>query len=201
MRTPLRILLMLFLITGLGQRAAPAVAETAAQPAGWGLEQLMRELGSVKLSTAHFTERRSMRMLKRPLQSNGILNYEAPGRLLKETLQPKPERLLVDRDTVTIEREGKTETLRSEDYPQVWAFIEGIRATLAGDLSALQRFYDAHLEGSPENWRLVLQPRDDKMREIVQSIRISGDGVHIKRIETQERNGDHTDTTIVEDTP
>lgn len=159
----------------------------------------MHDFSLVKAARAHFVEQKYLRMLKKPLQGNGILVYEAPARLQKETLQPKSERLLIDGDTLTIEREGKTQTMSRSDYPQIWAFIEGIRATLAGDRAALKSVYTIHLDGDPTDWHLLLEPRDPQMQEIVQSIRIAGSDAHIKHIETRERDGDRTDMTIAED--
>jgi hypothetical protein len=184
----------------LGLQGNVANGQTAAsQPFDAG--QLMQRFGTIKTSTARFTEHRYLRMLKVPLEDSGELIYIAPDKLQKNTLSPKPERLVIEGDTLTIEREGKAQTLKLSGYPQLWGFIEGIRATLAGDLPGLQRFYDIRLEGDIAAWRLMLQPRDAKMQEIVQSILISGSDTHIKTIDTQERDGDHSEMTITEDIP
>lgn len=159
----------------------------------------MRELGTVQKETAHFVEHRYLHLLKKPLVSSGTLVYAAPGRLQKDTEQPKPEHLVVDGDTIAIERDGKMETLQLADYPQIGAFIEGIRATLAGDLAALERFYTVAVNGTGEAWELVLQPRDAKMQAMVAAIRISGSNARIERIDTQESDGDRSEMTIIED--
>jgi|SRR5579862_5445747 len=179
-------------------RLAPAHAEAAA-PGGWGLPQLMQSFAQEKTSHAHFTERKYLHMLKQPLQDNGILLFEAPDHLMKQTQQPKPERLLIEGDTLTIDRLSKEQILNRSDYPQIWTFIEGIRATLAGDGAALEAVYTVALSGDPANWQMNLQPRDPQMRSIIDSIRISGGAAHIMRIETFEHDGDRTDMTVVED--
>jgi outer membrane lipoprotein-sorting protein len=193
-------LFALVLIVGLGPHAAPAIGQ-ASVPKEFDLSALMLRFGAVKQATARFTERKYLHILEAPLEDSGVLIFAAPGSLQKNTLQPNAERLMIDGDTLTIEREGKTETLDLADYPELGGFIEGIRATLAGNLATLERLYDPQLDGSIEAWRLVLKPRDEKMRQLIQSIRISGRDVHIERIETLERDGDHTDMTIVEDAP
>ncbi len=192
--------LVLFLAVSLGLNASGACAQGAPSQSV-DLSELMARFGAVKSAAAHFTERKYLHMLKAPLGDSGTLVYAAPDKLQKDTLRPNPERLTLDGDTLTIERRGKTQTLSLADYPQVGGFIEGIRATLAGDLAGLQQVYLTHIEGSLDAWRLVLQPRDEKMREIVRSIAISGADVHISRIETVERDNDRTDMTIVEDSP
>lgn len=152
-------------------------------------------------ANARFVEHRYLHVLKKPLAVSGTLAYTAPGRLVKDTLDPKPEHVVIDGDALTVERDNKTETLQLADYPQIGAFIEGIRATLAGDLAALDRVYTVRLDGGAEAWQLRLEPRDPKMQAIVQAIVISGSRARIERIDTQESDGDRSEMTIIADAP
>lgn len=191
------LLVAAFLSAGEGARAA----DTATAGQGWGLPQLMASLQGVQAATASFVERKYMRMLNEPLQSSGKFVYVRPDKLEKDTILPKPERLIVEGDRLTIEQQGeKARSLSLQDFPQIWAFVESIRATLAGDLPALSRFYDVSLQGGPETWTLHLAPKDAKTRELVTAIRISGGKDAIRSLETQEGDGDRTDTTIVAET-
>jgi len=194
---PLRALGSILLLASLLHSAAHA--EAAAAPAAWNLSQLLGGFRDVKHAQAHYVERRYLSVLKRPIQDTGILVYVAPNFLRKETLEPQHELLLVEGDTLTIERDGRTQTLTHGDYPQIWAFIEGIRATLAGDLLTLEAVYAVNLNGDEASWQLLLQPRDPAMQQIVRSIQIAGSAAQIKRIETVERDGDRTDMVITED--
>lgn len=179
-----------------GERAA---SQTAAAPAGWDLTQLLRDFSAIRHDEAHYVERKYLSVVKQPIEDSGILVYVAPNYLRKETLAPHHELLIVEGDTLTVEGEGKTQTLSRSDYPQVWAFIEGIRATLAGDATALEQIYAVGLDGTQNAWQLLLQPRDPDMQKIVRSIRIAGSGAEIKSIETMEADGDRTEMDITED--
>jgi hypothetical protein len=165
----------------------------------WGLEQLMIELGEVQHAKARFVERRYLKVLKSPLELTGTLAYDAPDRLVKRTLEPKPETLTVEDDRLVIEIQARARTLRLEDYPVVWAFVESFRSTLKGDLAALARFYRVALEGGPQRWQLSLTPRDPKMSALIESILIGGSGRRIGRIEIREAQGDRSVMTVVED--
>jgi outer membrane lipoprotein-sorting protein len=134
-----------------------------------------------------------------PLESSGTLVYLAPNKLQKDTLQPKPQRLVVDGDQLTIEAgsQDRSRTLSLADYPQIGAIIESIRATLAGDQKTLEQFYTVALSGSAARWQLLLTPRDRKVQEMVTSIRIAGHDAVVDEVETLEANGDRTDMTIV----
>ncbi len=190
---------VLALILAASLRATPAAAQAPAP--GWDLAQLMHGFADVRTSSARFVERKYLHMLTAPVEDSGTLFYRAPDQLRKDTLQPQIEHLNVDHDLLTIEREGKTQTLHLDDYPQIWAIIESIRGTLAGDRAALERYYILHLEGSSGDWKMSLEPRDSKIKDLVRSILIFGSGAHIKRIETDERDGDRTEMTITEDAP
>ena len=150
---------------------------------------------------AHFVERRYLHLLKEPLVDSGTLSYRAPDQLSKITLEPQTERLIVDGDLLTIDREGKSRTLRLEDYPEIWAIIEGVRGTLAGDRAALEKYYTLKLEGTPASWTLSLVPQDSKIKQLVRTILIFGEGHSIRHILTLEQEGDRTDMTITEDSP
>src|SRR5690349_13636603 len=155
----------------------------------WGLEQLMSELARAEKSQAQFTEKKYMKVLKTPIESSGTLSFEAPDRMIKRTLKPKPETMTVDADRLTLERQGRTRTLRLQDYPVLWAFIESIRATLKGDLDTLTRFYNIELRGMPQRWSLAMKPRDAKMSRVISSIEIDGAEGKVKTVKVQEAQG------------
>ena len=172
-----------------------ALPAYGAEPA-WGLSELMIDLGRVKQAKGTFVEKKYLKLLSTPLESSGQLNYVAPFRLEKITLMPKPESMVVDQDTLTIEMRGRKRSLQIQDYPVLWAFVESIRGTLKGDLSALQQFYKVKLEGSRQAWQLLLQPTEKKMAALIQSIVIGGSKDRVNTIDITEADGDHSVMTV-----
>jgi hypothetical protein len=183
--------------------ASAAVAAESSDPAAWDVQRLMRELAQVKTANARFLERRHLGILTAPLESSGTLVYIAPDRLEKHTLRPRPESLVLERNELTVESKERNQrrTLVLQDYPVIWAFVESIRATLAGDLPALSRFYQVGLDGGERQWRLSLIPSDPRMQDVVSEIRISGDRSWINAIEMIETGGDRSVMTIIRDAP
>jgi outer membrane lipoprotein-sorting protein len=167
------------------------------------VEQLMQALGEVKSSKARFVERKHMAILSAPLEYSGALVYRAPDRLEKHTRTPRRESLLLERDQLTIENPERNQrrTVMLQDYPVIWAFVESIRSTLAGDLATLNRFYEVKLDGGERRWRLSLMPRDPQMEEVVREIRLSGSRNWIEAVEIIETNGDRSLMTITRDSP
>jgi hypothetical protein len=179
--------------------AAPLLAR--AGQAHWSAEELMRQLAQTRRSEARFVEHKYLKVLDAPIVLSGRLLYVAPDRFEKRTLTPKPETLIVSGDELTIHEAGrrKPRKLRLQDYPALWGFIESIRATLAGDLPALERFYAVGLEGTPRDWELALVPRVQAMRAVVKLIRIGGGDARVRWIEVAEAQGDRSVMQVFED--
>lgn len=174
--------------------AAPAQSEVR-----WGLPELMQELRAVKSAHGKFVERKYLAALSAPLELSGTLAYTAPGRLEKRTLQPRAERLLLEGNTLTVEDQKRRRSYALEQNPPIWAFVESIRSTLAGDLETLNRFYDVRLEGERSAWRLTLRPSEPSMQSMVSEIRIGGRGAWLEAIEVLDAGGDRSVMTITRD--
>ena len=162
----------------------------SAHAAEWDIDQLMRGLAQTRSDRARFVEKKSIAMLTRPVESSGELFYSAPDHLEKRTIKPKAESMILDRGMLTIEREQQRHVLPLQDYPELAAFIESIRATLAGDRKALEHSYRLALEGSVERWSLQLLPVDEKIQSVVRRIRISGVRDTLRSIEIIQADGD-----------
>ena len=194
---------MLLLLCAASVGSFAAVGVRAGDSTVWDIHRLMQDLGQVKTAKGRFVERKHLAILNAPLQFSGTLIYTAPSRLEKHTLVPRQESLLLEREELTIESKERNQrrTVMLQDYPVIWAFVESIRSTLAGDLTTLNRFYEVVLEGDQRKWRLALKPSDPKMREVVSEIRISGDRSWINAIEFIETGGDRSVMTITRDDP
>lgn len=162
----------------------PAVAHAA----GWDIDQLMRALAQIRSDHARFVEKKTIAMLDRPVESSGELFYSAPDHLEKRTIKPKPEAMILDHGTLVIERGRQKRELQLQDYPELAAFIDSIRATLAGDRKALERNYRLSLEGTAEHWTLQLLPLAEKA--VVKQIRIAGAGDAVRSITITQADGD-----------
>lgn len=196
--------MMRSLLLSLCLVSAGALAEEAASSvSAWGLPQLMQSLAQVQSSQGKFVERKHLAVLDVPLTSSGTLSFQAPGHLEKHTLDPKDESLVLDGGVLTIENRTRNtrHTLVVQQYPAVWAFVESIRSTLAGDLPMLQRFYKVELKGDAAKWRMKLLPLEQRTRDMVKEIVISGRGDRVTVIEMLEANGDRDTMTVSGEKP
>jgi outer membrane lipoprotein-sorting protein len=183
-RSHLRSLSGLFAVLLLVVLSAPSYA------ADWDLDQLMNGLAQTRSGHARFVEKKSIAILEQPVESSGDLLYTAPDRLEKRTLKPKLETMVVNGDNLQIERGRQKYQVQLQTYPELAAFIDSIRGTLAGDRKALERSYQLSLEGAAQGWTLKLVPLDSKMKQVVALIRITGVRDEVRSIHVTQVDGD-----------
>lgn len=152
---------------------------------------VMAELAAVRESHATFVEEKEVPELERPLVSRGVLSWRAPDRLEKRTIDPAPELFLVEGDTLTLDRPGRSihETIALDAAPEIRPLVEALRATLAGDLATLRRYHEVTFSGTPARWRILLVPRSARVRAAVQRVALEGEGGFIAAVETQGNEG------------
>ena len=164
--------------------------------ATWDIDQLMHSLAQTRSAHTRFVEKKSIAILELPIESSGELFYSAPDRLEKRTIKPKPENMLVEGDSLRIERGRQKYRLQLQDYPELAAFIDSIRGTLAGDRKALERSYQLSLEGGATNWTLQLVPNNTRMQQVITRIRIAGVHDEVRSIEITQADGDSSQMRI-----
>jgi hypothetical protein len=159
-------------------------------------EQLLKLLAARRHGHVAFTEVQRLAMLDQPLHSSGELLYDAPDRLEKRTLEPRAEDLLLENGMLTIERGHRRRSVALRDLPQAAPFIESLRATLAGDRAALERYFTVRFSGDLEQWTLELAPLDATLRRSVRRILIAGAHDRIRSVEIHQTDGDSSTLTI-----
>lgn len=174
------------------------LVSSSSQAGEWDIDQLMHGLAQTRSGHASFVEKKSIAILDKPVESSGELFYTAPDRLEKRTLKPRPESMVLEQGTLTIEQKGKKHVLPLQNYPEIAAFIESIRGTLAGDRVALERAYRLNLEGAEQGWTLELLPLADRMKKVVERIRIAGERHELRTIEIRQADGDSSLMTITQ---
>ncbi|KVL33630.1 acyltransferase [Burkholderia territorii] len=179
-----------FAITAAVALALPAHA--ADTGSAWTLDRLMSTLAQHKSGRATFTETKTLSIAAQPLESSGELVFVAPDHLEKHTLSPKPEHLVVDGDMLTVERNNRKYTLALARYPELGAFIDSIRATLAGNRYALEQVYKVALAGRGDDWTLMLTPLDSRMLKVVSTITLEGSRDVLRSVAIQQADGDHS---------
>jgi Outer membrane lipoprotein carrier protein LolA-like len=171
-----------------------AAAESVSDPPAF--EQLLKLLSERRHGHVTFTEVHQLAILDQPLHSSGELLYDAPDRLEKRTLKPRPGDLLLEHGLLSIERDHHRRSVSLAEFPQAVPFIESVRATLAGDRAALERYFTVDFSGDLGHWTLELIPIDATMKRSVRRILITGEGDHIRTVQIHQQDGDSSTLTI-----
>ena len=170
-----------------------AWAGTALPANGNGeLGKLMALLAQRKHGQVTYVEKEYLGILERPLKSSGVLIYDAPDHLEKKTLTPRKESLVLEHGELTVKRGDRTYHLDLSEYPQVAPYVDAIRATMAGDLQALQKVFTVKFEGTLAHWKLGLVPLDARIARALRRIRIAGAEENVESVEIDKTNGDRS---------
>jgi hypothetical protein len=161
------------------------------------LDEIAGTLRAVESSRVRFVEIRTLAALGAPIERRGTMSYARPGRLEMNVESPVAERMTIAGGTLTVESRGTTRTVDLTRQEPLLAWIEGIRATLAGDDATLRRHFEPTVGGTLDAWTLALVPRDARLRALVARVTIAGERERLRTIEVDEVSGDRSVTTIV----
>ena len=171
---------------------AAGLAPIVRAQASFDLAQLMQLLAQVKAGEAVFTEKRTVAMLERTLESSGKLSFEAPDTFVRETLKPRHERLAVVGNVVTMSLGSRSRTVPLDSVPEAAVIVEAIRGTLTGNGEAIERNFSASVTGNAVRWTLELVPRVPRLRELVSSVRVSGEQALVREVTVAMADGDRS---------
>ena len=177
----------------------PSIANTE-----WSLDELMQTLSEVNSLKAEFEEVKTLSIFSSDVTVKGWLIYTKPNYIERQIVAPHNELTIIEDDEIRIEHEAGKENdnireqrLSIDVHPAVRTLIESIRATFAGDLNVLERYYTLHFSGSKDNWLLMLEPIDEKVKEHIRQVKISGSDKQVKKILTIEPDESESEITIV----
>ena len=195
----MRRALTLLMLAGLIALSGGAAADTGS--AAPDLDAVMGLLAMRRHGRVEFVEQQFLAILNHPVESSGELRYDAPDRLEKHTLLPHPGRSLVLSGGVLTHgawRATASHVLDLQRYPQIQPFVESLRATLAGDRSALERIFHVDFAGSVQRWSLTLIPLDVRLARNVKQVQIDGSRDQLLRVEIRQSDGDRSLLTLRE---
>ncbi len=174
----------------LGLAALLIGAPALAAQAPFDVARLMSMLSQVDRSSVAFEETRHFAALDAPLIRRGTLRFERPDRLEMDVVTPFPETIRIAGSRVAVESPDDRREWDLSAQPGALAWIEAIRASLAGDAPALARSFDASLMGTEAQWELKLVPRDGHVGATLRQITLRGRETQVVAIEIVDRRGD-----------
>ncbi len=160
--------------------------------ASFELDALAAVLAQRKSGQARFTEERFVSGFDSPLRASGVLSFAAPDRFARHTIEPRAESMIVEGNTVTLKRSGRSRQMALDAVPELTALIEAVRGTLSGDAATLRKHFEQRVEGTAALWTLTLLPKDSRLAAQVREIKIVGQGSALRSIELWLSGGDRS---------
>lgn len=175
-----------------------ASAGAFADPPDATLDSILASLAQRRHGHVLYAEQIDSPLFKRPLHTSGELFFDAPDRLERRTLKPTAEDVLVEGDVVTIVRGTHRSSMRLSDYPQLSPLLNGLRATLAGDRSTLEKSFQLDVSAKGSDWELTLQPLPSEKRPAYKRIQIRGVDAKVLGLTLERATGERTTMTLSE---
>jgi len=162
------------------------------------LSAILAEFAKQTEFHGHFKEEKISGILAQSLELEGELSYRAPAYLEKHIRKPYDERQIIDGDQVIIENstDGQRRVLSLGTVPELKIVVDSLRATLAGNLKALQENYRVSRLPEADGWHLRLRPRDEELGETLREIHIQGRGQHIGEFRIVQTGGGESRVVI-----
>lgn len=152
------------------------------------VEALVAGLARPAPAELAFVEIRYSHLVNRPLRSSGVLRRDG-GTLEKRMLKPRRERVAIDANHATIERNKQVRRVALARAPELRALLGSFGALMDGDTAALDEHFDASVVRDDAGWTLALVPRDEAVRRRA-TIEVSGSGSAVRCIAVREPDDD-----------
>ncbi|WP_413472686.1 outer membrane lipoprotein carrier protein LolA [Shewanella baltica] len=193
----------LFLCLAFALISLPLKAETLAAPDAYQalfsqsadtaqLVALSQKLNLGETVRGQFVQSRQLKVLKKPLISQGQFIFDQTQGLIWQQIKPF-ESLLILKDKQLIQRDSQGRVQISKADTSASAAVMGdllpslVRAMLGGDISGLSENFELHFLGterlkieslSPDGqWQLGLTPKDPLMRKAIANMVLEGSDV------------------------
>jgi outer membrane lipoprotein-sorting protein len=187
-RGAVRALLTVLLAQLLAASSASA-GDEALLPA---LLQRLRQHDAVRVQ---FTQYKTLRILKKPLRSDGSLSFLRGRGMVWRVTAPVAATYVLDgrgmREVVTDGTTGATRTAASMQGGAVPDLLPLFDAIFAGNEAELARHFDYRISGTPQQWRLELVPRDELLARVISRLELDGSD-YIDNIVLFDTRGDQT---------
>ncbi|MGI2072732.1 outer membrane lipoprotein carrier protein LolA [Shewanella baltica] len=188
----------LFLCLAFALISLPLKAETLAAPGAYQtlfsqsadtaqLVALSQKLNLGETVRGHFVQSRQLKVLKKPLISQGQFIFDKEQGLIWQQIKPF-ESLLILKDKQLIQRDSQGRVQVSKADASASAAAMGdllpslVRAMLGGDISGLSENFELHFlitdRLSPDGqWQLGLTPKDPLMKKAIANMVLEGSDV------------------------
>ena len=184
----MRALLLLVLLSGL-VRAGDSE-----------LQMIKSRIALFATLKGRFTQSKKIRVIKKPLKSEGNFVLLKDKGVLWRTFKPRVVSVRVFHDEIAEIKDGRpTVIVSAKDQPALGLIGKVLFAVFSADIKELKRHFDftrAALK-DPGGWEVSLRPRDAMIAKVIDGVEAAGTGT-VESLTIHEVNGDVTSISFSE---
>ena len=154
---------------------------------------LSKALSTTKTLKANFTQSKKIKVLKRPLKSNGELIFDRAIGVYWKLLKPFESTVVIDNNKLTsIDDDGKKISIKAEDKPMLYGFTKIFLSIFSGNTEELKKHFVIYYGKKESGWQVGLSPKSSELKKVLKKILLSGEKESVSAITLWESNGDIT---------
>lgn len=150
-------------------------------------------LAANKVYRARFTEEKRIKVLRRPLRSEGRLVFATGRGLWRQLTRPFAQEIVVTRAGISQRfADGRTEVVDLTKQPVAQAFVDAMLLIASGDLEGLRTHFELFFTGTEEAWTLGFRPRGEPLSRVIATMVLTGTQAKLSTLTVTEQSGDTT---------
>lgn len=139
-----------------------------------------------------FVQEKQLRILKRPIRTEGVMLYRREQGVCWHTEKPVASTLVLGEHELRQIDAGNELVLKAEQQPALFGFTQLFFAALSGQVATLGEHFTMQVHGNADAWQLELVPKDALLRRFIEQMELRG-GARIERVRILDRGGDTTE--------
>ena len=178
-----------------------ALSAAIADSDEWDVSRLMHQFSRVVHAKLVFKETRRSAFVMTDLVTEGHIEYRQPDYIEKNTVSPIVEKVVIDGDSMSIEKKGQVgkrddmvhiQKYRVKSHPVLTITVESLRAILVGDIDRLNEGFEIKLDGSRTDWKLDLTPKTPDILNYFKQVLLYGSDARIHKVVSIQADGDQS---------
>ena len=187
MKLKIGLLVMLWILLSVPSRAQNYTPAQVRQ-------QINAVASRMKTMTCDFVQTKSVAMLKSKLVSKGHMYYAQPNKLRWEYTTPYSYTFLLNGQTVWMKNEKGSNRVNVAQSKMFKEITRIMMSSVVGSCVTDNRDFDVTLQGKDNNWKAMMKPKRNPMKQMFRTITVYFD---LKRqmvigVRMIEKNGDTT---------
>jgi Outer membrane lipoprotein carrier protein LolA-like len=156
------------------------------------LQKVSARLATDTAVDQQFVQEKHLRVLKRPIRTEGVMLYRREQGVCWHTQKPVTSTLVLGEQQLRQINGSDQLVVKAEQQPALFGFTRLFFAALSGQVQTLAEHFELRVSGSEQHWQLDLTPRDALLHKFIEGMQLRG-GARVEQVQVAGHDGDITD--------